>query len=115
MRYLSYTILLSFLTVIASAQTSVTTSVNKNPVAVGEKFELTFTVLNGNISLLHVPSLTDFEIISGPNKTNSTQYKNGVSTESGCTLILLKQNSRVALPLAKPRWVTPLNISFLMS
>ncbi|MCE1188614.1 MAG: BatD family protein [Ignavibacteria bacterium] len=57
-----------------------TASVSKNPVAVGEVFELTLTFagsdING-ITSFQAPSMTGFIVASGPNQSSSVQIING--------------------------------------
>lgn len=58
-----------------------TASVNKTTVAVGETFQITFSV-NTNASGFKGPSFTDFEIVSGPNQSTSMQIINGSVSQS---------------------------------
>ena len=74
------------------SQVSVVAAVSKNPVVQGEKFELTFTVLNHDVSTLQLPSFSGFEIVSGPNKSTSMEWVNGKKTESGSYSYTLKGN-----------------------
>lgn len=57
-------------------------SVNKNSVKVGETFQISFTVENGNMSNFQPPSFQDFNLMGGPNQSNSMQYVNGKMTRS---------------------------------
>lgn len=78
------------LPVFAFSQIRIVTSVSKNPVEVGERFELTFTVKNYAVKKIALPSLEDFESLSGPNTSTSIQWVNGVMTESGSYTYSLK-------------------------
>ncbi len=60
---------------------SLSASVSKNPVAVGEQFQLTFT-LNATGSNFEGPSLNDFFVLSGPNQSSSIQIINGNISQS---------------------------------
>jgi len=64
------------------AQTSTfVAQVSKNKVAVGEVFQVAFTV-NGAGGNLTLPDFTGFDIYSGPNQSQSTSYINGNMTQS---------------------------------
>jgi len=66
----------------AFAQTpSFVSQVSKNKVAVGEVFQIAFT-LNGSGSNLAYPNLKDFEIYSGPNQSQSMSMVNGNISQS---------------------------------
>src|SRR5687768_2805876 len=56
-------------------------SVNKNKVAVGEVFQLDFSI-NTNGKDFTPPSLSDFNIHSGPNQSTSMQIINGSISQS---------------------------------
>ncbi|MBL7929127.1 MAG: protein BatD [Bacteroidia bacterium] len=60
---------------------SLSASVSRNPVAVGEQFQLTFT-LNATGSNFEGPSLSDFFVLSGPNQSSSVQIINGSISQS---------------------------------
>jgi len=63
-----------------SAQ-KLTASVNKNPVAVNEQFQLSFE-LTSNGSNFKPPSFSDFNVLSGPNQSTSMQFINGRMSQS---------------------------------
>ena len=66
----------------AIAQTpSFIAQVSKNKVAVGEVFQVAFT-LNGSGSNLVYPSFNDFDIYSGPNQSQSMSMVNGNMSQS---------------------------------
>ncbi len=54
---------------------------SKSKVAVGETFQITYSV-NGNGSNFKPPSLTDFDVYSGPNQSSSMSFVNGVMNQS---------------------------------
>ena len=55
--------------------------VSKNKVAVGEVFQIAFT-LNGSGNNLTYPNLSDFNIYSGPNQSQSMSMVNGNISQS---------------------------------
>lgn len=61
------------------------TSVDKNPVAVGDQLTLSFTLQNagsGGGKNLKLPNLDNFRIMMGPSTTSNMQYINGVVSSS---------------------------------
>src|SRR6266853_4246516 len=53
-------------------------SVDKNQVAVGEQFEVTFTLsASGGAQNFRAPAFKDFEILGGPNHSTKMQFVNG--------------------------------------
>ncbi len=60
---------------------SLSASVSRNPVAVGEQFQLTFS-LNATGNNFEGPSLSDFFVLSGPNQSSSVQIINGSISQS---------------------------------
>jgi len=58
-----------------------TASVNRNRVAVGEQFQITFSV-NTNINTFKAPNFNDFAIYSGPNQSTSMSFVNGSMSQS---------------------------------
>ncbi|MFN5325392.1 MAG: BatD family protein [Bacteroidota bacterium] len=65
---------------ISSAQ-SLSASVNRNPVALGEQFQITFT-LNGSGNTFTPPAMNEFLVLSGPNQSTSMQIVNGSFSQS---------------------------------
>ena len=63
------------------AQAGFTATVDKNPVAVNDRFKLTLSVTNakGNIT---PPDLSDFNLIFGPAKSTNYQFINGESSST---------------------------------
>jgi hypothetical protein len=60
-------------------------SVDKNPVAVGDQFTLSFTLANagmGGGKNLKLPDLLHFHILAGPNQSSSMQFVNGAVSSS---------------------------------
>ena len=75
-------IFLLFISTWAIAQTpSFIAQVSKNKVAVGEVFQVAFT-LNGSGSNLVYPGFNDFDIYSGPNQSQSMSMVNGNISQS---------------------------------
>ena len=58
-----------------------TAQVSKAKVAVGEVFQLAFTI-NANCSNFRPPSLSEFDVYSGPNQSTSMQIINGNVSQS---------------------------------
>ena len=60
-----------------------TTTVSRNPVAVGEQFQISFSA-NGSIEQFRAPSFNGLRILSGPNKSSSSSFQmiNGQISQS---------------------------------
>ncbi|MCX6295816.1 MAG: BatD family protein [Bacteroidetes bacterium] len=65
-----------------------TTTVSTNKVAVGEPFQIQFS-LNGTGSNFKLPPLSDFEISEGPFQSSSTSITNGSVTQSSSLTYVL--------------------------
>lgn len=66
-------------------ETTFQSSVDRNPVGVGEQFALSFTLANagaGGGKNLQVPDLSKFMIMAGPNQSSSMQIINGSVSSS---------------------------------
>lgn len=72
------------------AQVTIVASVDKNPVGVGEKIQLKYTVINHKANSLNTPLLVGFEIVNGPSSAETTTAQNGVITTSGSVSYTLK-------------------------
>ena len=83
MKIANYILLvLLFCGITASGQDiSFTASVSKNPVAVGEQFEVVFS-LNGNAESFDPPSFNGFQVLSGPSQSTSMTSINGRTSMS---------------------------------
>ena len=67
----------------ASAQATLSASVNKNKLGASERFQYTITLTNGNNPKdFRPPGLQDFLVLGGPNQSSSFQSINGVVTQS---------------------------------
>lgn len=66
-----------------------TTSLSTNRVAVGEPFQIQFS-LSGSGSNFKLPPLADFEIAEGPYQSSSTSIVNGVVNQSSSLTYVLK-------------------------
>jgi len=86
--------LVVFRTGALSQDVSFTASVDRNQVAMGEQFELTFT-LNGSTGgkNFRPPALHDFLTLSGPNTSTSMQFINGVLSSSVSYSYILQPRS----------------------
>jgi hypothetical protein len=60
---------------------TLTATVSKNPVGNGEQFTITYTV-NANGNNFVAPAMTDFNVLSGPNQSFSTQFINGQMSQT---------------------------------
>lgn len=58
-----------------------TASVNRNPVSLNDRFQLSYEV-NDKGNNFRPPSLADFNILSGPNQSTSMQFINGSMSQS---------------------------------
>ena len=71
---------------------SLSASVDKNPVAAGEQFQLTFS-LNSSGSIFQGPSFPDFFVLAGPSVSNNMSIMNGsVSQTQSFTYFLQAKN-----------------------
>lgn len=68
------------LSTMSNAQT-LSVTVSKNPVETGEEFEVSFTLNTGGGGFIP-PAFNDFAVLSGPNQSSSTQFINGVMSQS---------------------------------
>lgn len=75
-----FTFVFSVLSVFSFAQ-KFTVQVSKNRVAVGETFQLVFTLNNGGGNF-RPPLLNDFDVYSGPNQSSSMSIINGAVSQS---------------------------------
>jgi hypothetical protein len=64
------------------AQASFTATTDAKSVALGEVFEIKFTVENGQGANFRPPSFSEFNVAAGPNRMNSMTIVNGVSKSS---------------------------------
>lgn len=58
------------------------TTLNKNKVALGETFQLTFSLENADGRKFTPPSLEDFYVVGGPNQSSNMQFINGSMSRS---------------------------------
>ncbi len=81
MKKIAYILLLF----VAMAHTSIaqkfTASASKTKVAVGETFQVTFS-LNANGANFKMPALNEFDVYSGPNQSTSMSFVNGAMSQS---------------------------------
>ena len=76
-------VILFFITALGNSMFAqkLTASVSKNRVAVGEAFQLSFSV-NASGGNFKTPGLNDFDVYSGPNQSTSMSFVNGVMSQS---------------------------------
>ncbi len=68
---------------LSAQDATITASVSKNTIGLSERFKFTITITNGsNAKDLRPPSLSDFQILGGPNQSAITQTYNGAVTQS---------------------------------
>lgn len=77
---------------------SLSASINRNPVAVGEQFQVTFS-LNAAGSGFQGPSFGDFFLLSGPNMSNSMQIINNSISQSQTFTYYLQAKSEGAFKI----------------
>lgn len=58
-----------------------TASTSKSKVAVGEQFQITFSI-NTNCSGFRAPNMNDFDVYSGPNQSSNMSFVNGNMSQS---------------------------------
>lgn len=92
MRMMIITGLLMLVAFSVSGQTSFRASVSNNPVAVDQRFRLSFE-LNTQGSGFTPPDLSDFFVLSGPNQSTSMQFINGNMSQSVTFSYLLQARS----------------------
>jgi hypothetical protein len=76
-RALSIVCFLFSLLISLAQESTLTMSVNKNPVPVGERFKLTITLQGGKGNIIP-PDFKDFTIFAGPSRSTQTSWVNGV-------------------------------------
>ena len=81
-----------------------TATASKTKVAVGETFQLTFS-LNANGTNFKMPALNEFDVYSGPNQSTSMSFVNGAMSQSITLsyIIAAKKEGKVT--------ITPANVS----
>lgn len=82
------TLLLLVCTQVFAQEAKFVAQVTKTTVATGEQFELIFTV-NGDAGSFNPPDLSDFQLLSGPNTSNSMEFVNGKATSSSSVSYIL--------------------------
>lgn len=70
-------------------------------VPLNSNFQLNFTLENGNGSNLKLPSLTDFQLLGGPNTSNSMQWVNGTVTQSVTYSYILRPKNQGTFKLGR--------------
>ena len=96
MKILSINLLLFFIiNTLAAQDYSIRASVNKNTVALDERFEYKVEINGQSTSLPdpELPDLTNFALLSGPNTSTSIQFINGaMSSSKSYSYILMPRN-----------------------
>ena len=81
MKKIAYILLLFVAIGNTSVAQKFTASASKTKVAVGETFQLTYS-LNANGSNFKMPALNEFDVYSGPNQSTSMSFVNGAMSQS---------------------------------
>ncbi len=97
---IAFMLFFSLISVYVFAQ-KFTAQVNKNRVAVGETFQVSFT-LNSNGGNFRPPALNDFDVFSGPNQSSSMSFINGSMSQSISLsyVIAAKKEGKFTIPPA---------------
>ncbi len=101
MKKIAY-ILLLFVVIVNSAMAQkFTASASKTKVAVGETFQVTFS-LNANGANFKMPALNEFDVYSGPNQSTSMSFVNGAMSQSITLsyIIAAKKEGKLTIPPA---------------
>ncbi len=85
-----FLVFLSSVVVAQGNQAALKVSVSRDSILLGNTFELTFTLENGNGAKLPMPSFKDFEIVMGPSTMTSTMAINGEVTSSKSVSYVLR-------------------------
>ena len=91
------------LTVSVWAQTTFYASLNTKSIPVNQNFQLTFTIENGSGKNLQVPNLNDFQVLSGPNTSQSMQFANGSMTQSVSYSFILRPKKEGTFKIGKAK------------
>jgi len=97
MKLISINLILLFLINTLSAQDySIRASVNKNKVALNERFEYKIEISGQSTSLPDpkLPKINNFAVLSGPNTSTSIQYINGAMSSSKTYSYILMPRKR---------------------
>ncbi len=81
MRKITYILLLFVMVAETTFAQKFTATASKTKVAVGETFQLTFS-LNANGTNFKMPALNEFDVYSGPNQSTSMSFVNGAMSQS---------------------------------
>ena len=104
MRKITYILLLFVMVAETTFAQKFTATASKTKVAVGETFQLTFS-LNANGTNFKMPALNEFDVYSGPNQSTSMSFVNGAMSQSITLsyIIAAKKEGKVT--------ITPANVS----
>jgi len=103
-RKITYILLLFVMVAETAFAQKFTATASKTKVAVGETFQLTFS-LNANGTNFKMPALNEFDVYSGPNQSTSMSFVNGAMSQSITLsyIIAAKKEGKVT--------ITPANVS----
>ena len=76
-------------------------SLNTKTIPLNQNFQLSFTIENANGQNLRLPNLNDFQVLSGPNTSQSMQWVNGASTQSATYSYILRPTKEGTFKIGK--------------
>ena len=76
-------------TAVQAFSQSMSCTVNRNQVGVGEHFKITYTI-EGQAGTFVPPAFNDFRVLIGPNQSQSTSIINGTVTNSSSVSYVLR-------------------------
>lgn len=85
------------------AQTAFYASLNTKSVPVNQNFQLSFTIENGSGKNLQLPTLNDFQVLSGPNTSQSMQFINGNVSQSVTYSYILRPKKEGTFKIGKAK------------
>ena len=99
MKKIVYTLLLFVVIANTAMAQKFTASASKTKVAVGETFQVTFS-LNANGTNFKMPALNEFDVYSGPNQSTSMSFVNGAMSQSITLsyIIAAKKEGKFTIP-----------------
>ncbi len=76
-------------------------SLNTKSIPLNQNFQLNFTIENANGQNLRLPNLSDFQVLSGPNTSQSMQWVNGAMTQSVTYSYILRPTKEGTFKIGK--------------
>jgi hypothetical protein len=94
-------ILSLFFSVSLFGQAKFYASLNTKSIPLNQNFQLNFTLENANGQNLRLPNLGDFQVLSGPNTSQSMQWVNGTTTQSVTYSYILRPTKEGTFKIGK--------------